>query len=156
TSGGKQCCSQQRHGCLWTWRSALPTPDRSAAVCWWGYVRDDQAAPGYRAAPPAPIKSKDRSRSLNHLSQVSRERSKAPLLVRSRAGRRSRTLAKARTDSGAAHRSFRARKEMGATQSKHLSHGGNVARPRSAIRSDRLEKRIDSATGNKRNRRSAV
>ena len=42
---------------------------------------------------PRAIKSENRSRSLNNLSQVSRERSKAPLLFRSRAGRRSRTLA---------------------------------------------------------------
>ena len=39
---------------------------------------------------------------------------------------------------------------MGATQSKHLSHGGNVARARSAVSSDGLERRIDPATGDKR------
>ena len=50
---------------------------------------------GYRAAATAPVKSENRSRPLNNLPQVSRERSKAPLLFRSRAGRRSRTLAKA-------------------------------------------------------------
>ena len=42
-----------------------------------------------------------------------RERSKAPLLFRSRAGRRSRTLAKARADSGASHWSFHAWQESG-------------------------------------------
>ena len=41
---------------------------------------------GYRAAATAPLKSENRSRPLNNLPQVSRERSKAPLLFRSRAG----------------------------------------------------------------------
>ena len=50
---------------------------------------------GHRAAATAPIKSKNRSRSRDDLSQVPREGSKAPLLFRSRARRRSRTLAKA-------------------------------------------------------------
>ena len=35
TSSGKQRGCQQRHRCLWTWRSALPIADRSAAVCRW-------------------------------------------------------------------------------------------------------------------------
>ena len=41
---------------------------------------------GYRAAATAPVKSENRSRPLNNLSEVSRERSKAPLLFCSRAG----------------------------------------------------------------------
>ena len=44
---------------------------------------------------PRSVKSENRSRPLHNLPQVSRERSKAPLLFRSRAGRRSRTLAQA-------------------------------------------------------------
>ena len=50
---------------------------------------------GYRAEATAAVKSENRSRSQHNLPQVSRERSKAPVLFRSRAGRRSRTLAKA-------------------------------------------------------------
>ena len=47
---------------------------------------------------PRSVESENRSRSVNNLSQVPRERSKAPLLLRSRAGRRFGTLAKARAD----------------------------------------------------------
>ena len=101
----------QRNRCLWTWRSALPTADRSAAVCRWDNLRNYQVTPGYRAAATAPLKSENRSRPLNNLPQVSRERSAASLLVRSRAGRRPGTLAKARTDSGPPHRSFHAGKK---------------------------------------------
>ena len=46
---------------------------------------------------PRAVKSESRSRSLDNLSEVSRERSTAPLLFRSRARRRLGTLAKART-----------------------------------------------------------
>ena len=41
---------------------------------------------GYRAEATAALKSENRSRSQHNLPQVSRERSKAPLLFRSRAG----------------------------------------------------------------------
>ena len=95
TSRGKQRGSQQRHRCLWTWRSSLPIADRSAAFCRWNNLRDYQATLGHRAAATAPLKSENRSRSLNNLPQMPRERSKASLLVRSRAGRRPGTLAKA-------------------------------------------------------------
>ena len=40
---GKQRGCQQRHRCLWTWRSALPIADRSAAFCRWNNLRDYQA-----------------------------------------------------------------------------------------------------------------
>ena len=66
--------------------------------------------------------------SQHNLSQVSRERSKAPILFRSRAGRRSRTLAKARADSGATHWSFRSRQEMGAAQSNQRAAGSIAGR----------------------------
>ena len=33
----------QGHGCLWTWRGSLPTPDRSSAFCWGYNLRDYQA-----------------------------------------------------------------------------------------------------------------
>ena len=39
---------------------------------------------GYRTAETAPLKSENRSRHFNNLSEVSRERSKVPLLFRSR------------------------------------------------------------------------
>ena len=66
--------------------SSLSIADRSSAVCRWSNLRDDQVAPGHRAAPTASVKSENRSRSQHNLPQVSRERSKAPLLFRSRAG----------------------------------------------------------------------
>ena len=43
-SSGKQRGYQQRHRCLWTWRSILPIADRSAALCRRNNLRDDQAA----------------------------------------------------------------------------------------------------------------
>ena len=65
---------------------ALPIAHRSSAVCRWSNVRDDQVTVGYRAAATAAVKSKNRSRPLNNLPQVSRERSKAPVFFCSRAG----------------------------------------------------------------------
>ncbi len=47
TSGGKQRGYQQRHRCLWTWRSTLPIADRSSAVCRRNNLRDDQVTAGY-------------------------------------------------------------------------------------------------------------
>jgi serine/threonine protein kinase len=88
TGRGKQRGCQQRHRCLWTWRSTLPTADGSAAFCRWNNLRDYQIAAGHRAAATAPFKSENRSRSQHNLPQMPRERSKAPLRVRSRAGRR--------------------------------------------------------------------
>ncbi len=80
-------------------------------------------------------------RDLSHnLSQVSGERSKAPLLIGSRTRRRLGTLAKARADSGAAHWSFRARKEMGATQSNQRASGNVPDRTGGSRGMDRLEK----------------
>ena len=58
----------------------------SSAFCWWNNLRDDQVTAGYGAAATAPVESENRSRSLNDLPQVSRERSQASLLFRSRAG----------------------------------------------------------------------
>ena len=88
-AAGKQRGCQQRHRCLWTWRGPLPIADRSSAFCRRNNLRDDQVTAGYRAAATAPVKSESRSRSFHNLPEVSRERSTAPLLVRSRAGRRS-------------------------------------------------------------------
>ena len=95
---------------------------------------------GHRAATTAPLESENRSRPLNNLPQVSRERSKAPILFRSRAGRRSRTLAKARADSGATHWGCRPRQKMGATQSNQRATGGIAARAGGGCWLDRLEK----------------
>ena len=47
-----------------------------------------KAAAGHRTTATALVKSENRPRSLNNLPQMPRERSKAPLLIRSRAGRR--------------------------------------------------------------------
>ena len=83
----------------------------------------------------APVKSESRSRPLDDLPQVSRERSTAPLLVRSGAGRRPRTLAKARANLREAKWVFHAWPQMGSTESKHDRAGHVAGRPRS--RSDR-------------------
>ena len=58
----------------------------SAAFCRWNNLRDHQVIAGYGAAATAPVESENRSRSLNDLPQMSRERSKASLFFRSRAG----------------------------------------------------------------------
>ena len=67
----------------------LSTADRSAAVCRRSNVRNNQVAARYGPAATPRLKSENRSRPLNDLPQVSRERSTAPVLFRSRAGRRS-------------------------------------------------------------------
>ena len=140
TSSGKQRSCQQRHRCLWTWRSTLPIADRSAAFCWRNNLRDDQVTLGYRAAATASVESENRSRSLHNLSQVSRERSKAPIFVRSRAGRRFGTLAKARTDPGAAHWIFtRGRKWVRRNPTSALLAASLIALA-AAAGLDRLEK----------------
>ena len=41
-AAGNNASCQQRHGCLWTRRSALPIADRSSAFCRWNNLRDDQ------------------------------------------------------------------------------------------------------------------
>ena len=92
---GNNAGCQQRHRCLWTWCCTLPVAHRSAAVCRWSNVRDDQVTAGYRTAATASVKSENRSRPLNNLPQMPRERSKASILFCSRAGRRFGTLAKA-------------------------------------------------------------
>jgi serine/threonine-protein kinase len=66
--------------------NTLPTVDRSAAFCWRYNLRDYQATLGYGAAATTPLKSENRSRSQHNLPEVSRERSAAPVLVRTRAG----------------------------------------------------------------------
>src|SRR5205823_14838757 len=134
---------EQCHRCLWDRRGALPIAHGTAALCWWSNLRDDQVIAGYRAAATAPVKSENRSRSQHNLPQVSRERSKAPLLFRSRAGRRSRTLAQARTDSGATHRSFCARREMDPAQSNKYTPRGVSGWSGGGRWLDRLEKRTD-------------
>ena len=93
-----------------------------------------------RAAATAAVKSENRSRPQHHLPQVSGERSKAPLRFRAGAGRRSRTLAQARTDSGATHRSFRARREMGPAQSNNYPPRGSSGWSGGGRWLDRLEK----------------
>src|SRR5207248_4291095 len=118
-SNGEQCGSQQRHRCLRAWRSALPIAHWAAALCRWSNLRDDQVIAGYRAAATAPVEYESRSRSQHDLPQVPRERSKTPLFFRSRAGRRSRTLAQARTNSGATHRLYCPCQKMGAEETSY-------------------------------------
>src|SRR5262249_4307699 len=65
------------------------------------------------------LKSENGSRSLNNLPQVSRERSKATLLVRFSASGRPRALAQARTNPSSTHWILHSWKKMGATESKH-------------------------------------
>ena len=64
----------------------------------------------------------------------------APISVRTCAGGRFGTLAKARTDSGAAHWNFHARKEMGATQSNKRATRSIPDRTGGGCWLDRLEK----------------
>jgi len=68
-----------------------------------------------------------------------RERSTAPLLVRSRARRRPRTLAKARANLREAKWVFHTWPQMGPTESKHDRAGHIAGRPRSRSERDRLE-----------------
>ena len=72
---GNNAQRHQRNGCVRTWRSVLPIADRSSAFCWRNNLRDDQVTAGYRATATASLESEDRSRPLNNLPQVSRERS---------------------------------------------------------------------------------
>ena len=63
--------------------------------------------------PAASVKPENRSRAFNDLFEVPGERSKAPLLFRPRAGRRPRTLAKARANPGKAKWIFHTRAANG-------------------------------------------
>ena len=84
-SSGKQRGCQQRHRCLWTWRSTLPIADRSAAFCWWNNVRNHPITLRYGAAKSAGVESENRSRSLQQFaSNASRKIQSAvtPLLSR--------------------------------------------------------------------------
>ena len=79
-------------------------------------------------------------RDLQHdLPEVSGERSTAPLLVRTRAGRRPGTLAKARANPGKAKWNFHTRPQMGAPKSKHDRASHVAGRPRNGSEHDRLE-----------------
>ena len=148
---GNNAAAYQRDRCLRTWRSALPTADRSSAFCWRNNLRDDQVTAGHRAAATASVKSENRSRSFHNLPQVSRERSKAPLLFRSRAGRRPRTLAKARADPGAAQWNFHPRQKMGATQSNQRAACSVAGRSGSGRRAGSFGKvNLSRQSGNKR------
>ena len=91
---------------------------------------------------PRLLKSENRSRSFHDLSEVSGERSKAPLLDRSRAGRRPRALAKARANSGAADRNFGARQKVGAAKSNYGDRSSVIGRPGRGRRHDHFEKRV--------------
>src|SRR5207247_9879926 len=115
-----------------------------------------QIAVGYRAAATTPLESEDRSRSFHDLFEMSRERFKASLFFRSRAGPGFGALAKLRTNSCPTYWNFHARKEMGATQSKYRCHVGYVARAGGAVRCNRLEKRLSPAARNTWNRGPTV
>src|SRR5437764_1377611 len=73
-------------------REAIPT--RRAAELIGTVARTVHYAHEHRTAATAPAESENRSRPFHYLPQVPRERSRAPLFFRSRAGRRPRTLAK--------------------------------------------------------------
>ena len=121
---GKQRGCQQRHRCLWTWRSALPIADRSAAFCRWNNLRDDQVTLGYRAAATAPLKSENRSRSLaQSVSSASRKIQSAATLPLSRWLKILERWLKHEPIRSAAHWSFHARKKMGAAQSNQRASG---------------------------------
>src|SRR6266542_1527387 len=115
--------------CLWTRRRALPIAHRPPAFCRWYDLRNCPHGFGNAAAATTPVESESRSRPCDDLLEVPREGSGAPLLVRSRARRRLGTLAKARTNSGAADQPLHTRKEMGATKSNQRGAGGITGRP---------------------------
>jgi serine/threonine protein kinase len=137
---GNNAAVEQHYRCLWAWCSSLPTADRSSALCWRYHLRNDQATLGYGAAATASLKSENRSRSQHNLPQMPRERSEASIFVRSRVGRRSRTLAKARTDPSLAHWNFRPWQKVGATQSNQRAACGMCRRFGSGRWMDPLEK----------------
>ena len=90
------------------------------------------------------------------LPQMPRERSKAPLLFRPRAGGRLRALAKARADCCASHWGFHAWKKMGATQSNECAVSSVFGRSSRGRWLDCLEKRTNPWSDNDRNRCAAV
>ena len=110
-AAGNNAKANQRNRCLWAWRSALPASNRPSTLCRRNNLRDDQVTSGNRAAATASVECESRSRSFHDLPEVPRERSAAPLLFCSRAGRRPGTLAKARTNPSQAHRSCSPRKK---------------------------------------------
>src|SRR5207247_11205212 len=97
-----------------------------------------------------------RSRSTNDLPKVSREATGAPLLIRSRARRRPGTLAKARTNSGAAARPLHTRKEMVATESNERARGRVFNGLGRGGWLEYLEKRINPSSANNWHRCAAV
>ena len=70
----------QRHRCLRTWRSSLPTADRPSTFCRRNDLRNRPAGFGNRAATTAPAKSENRSRPCDYLPEVSRRKSSAATL----------------------------------------------------------------------------
>ena len=108
---------------------------------------------------PASVESENRSRAFHDLSEVSGERSKAPLPFCTRACRRPRALVKARADSGTPHWNFHARRQMGTEEASHCCCGHVVARFGNRHGLEYLERRTrqpSQRSGNKRNRHSAV
>src|SRR4029077_921416 len=102
------------------------------------------------------VKSESRSRPLNHLFEVSRERSKAPLLIRSRPSRRPRALAQARTNPSSTHWPVHSWKKMGATESSDCCVDGIFDCCGSDHELGCLAKGINPSSNNKRGRRSAI
>ncbi len=111
---------------------------------------------GNGAPTATALQSKSRSRPCNDLPEVSREGSGAPLLIRSRARRRLGTLAKARTNSGAANRPLHTRKEMVATESNQRARGRFFNSLGRGGWLEYLEKRINPSSANNRHRCAAV
>ena len=91
----------------------------------------------------APLKSENRSRPFHDLPEVPRERSAASLRIRSRTGRRPRTLAAARANRGATHWFCYPRKEMATTQSSHGRLCSVAGWSGSSSGRDHLEKRLN-------------
>src|SRR4029453_5495187 len=91
-------------------------------------------APGFGAAATASVEPECRSRPFCYLPQMSRERHAVPLLIRSGARRRPRTLGTARTNPGKAQRIFHTRPKMGTTESNDRRPDGVVGCSRSRFR----------------------
>ena len=110
-----------------------------------------------RAAATTAVEPESRSRPGDDLPEVSREGSGAPLLVRSRARRRFGTLAKARTNSGAADRPLHPRKEMDATESNYCGAGGIAGGAGcDGGRNDLEERPCPPSSHHNRNRRASI
>ncbi len=87
-AAGDDCTAHKCDRCLRAWRRVSTTSYSAIPFRWRNDLRNYPAGSGNRAATAASVKSESGSRSFHDLPEMSRERSTAPLLLRSGAGRR--------------------------------------------------------------------